>query len=89
MTTVAVIIGFITSDWNLFMKITGFAAIVPLLLSGLLSGALVDGDRLRANFKTETKEDRLRRNKWTFKFFLISLPNLSLLIIIVILGLSF
>jgi hypothetical protein len=87
-TIVAAIIGVETSDWDLFIKITGVAAIVPLLLSGLLSGAFVGGDRIRANFNTETKKDRKIRSKWVYRFLLISLPNICLLIILIIIGLT-
>ncbi|WP_100012040.1 DUF5316 domain-containing protein [Lentibacillus sediminis] len=86
-TIVALIVGAFTGDWNLFFIITGVAAIVPLLLSGLLTGAFVDGDRSRANYHTETKEDRLGKNKWVRRFLLIGAPNFCLLIILVVIEL--
>jgi hypothetical protein len=86
-TIVALIIGAFTGDWNLFLIVTGVAAIVPLLLSGLLTGAFVDGDKNRANYHTETKEDRQGKNKWVIRFLLIGVPNFTLLIILVVIGL--
>ncbi|WP_102027737.1 DUF5316 family protein [Salirhabdus sp. Marseille-P4669] len=86
-TLVALVIGTTTGDWVLFLKLIGIAALIPLLLSGLLSGAMVDGDRNRANYHTETKVDRQSKNKWVIRLLLISTPNLILLI--VLLGIGF
>lgn len=60
-------IGAFTGDWNLFFIIIAVAAIIPLVLSGLLTGAFVDGDRNRANYHTETKRNRQGKNKWVIK----------------------
>jgi hypothetical protein len=81
------IIGAFTG-WSLFYKIIGIAAIVPLILSGLLTGAFVGGDRNRANYHTTTKEDRHTNNEWAFRLFLIGLPNLIIVIIFVVLSLT-
>ncbi|WP_226036568.1 DUF5316 domain-containing protein [Aquibacillus saliphilus] len=86
-TLVALVIGSLTGDWNLFLKIVGVAALIPLLISGLLTGAFVDGDRNRANYHTENKEDRQQKNKWVIRFLLISTPNLAILITLVVIGL--
>lgn len=83
---VAVLIGVVTGDWSLFMKIIGGAAIIPLLLSGIFVGAFVNGDQIRANFHTETKGDRKSRHKWVTRFLLISAPNLTLLIVLIAFG---
>ncbi|MCT2535333.1 DUF5316 domain-containing protein [Aquibacillus koreensis] len=82
-TLVAVVIGFVTGEWNLVVKIIGGAALVPLLLSGLATGAFVNGDRARANYHTETKEDRQQRNKWVGRLLLISIPNVVIFIALI------
>lgn len=68
-------IGF--GDWTLIMKFAGYAGGGFLLLAAVFSGSLVSGDRMRANFSTETKEDRDTRLKWSTRFMLISLPNIA------------
>ncbi|MGP4108932.1 DUF5316 domain-containing protein [Virgibacillus sp. L01] len=85
-TIIALMIGVFTGDWNLFFKLIVAAAVIPLVLSGLLTGAFVDGDRNRANYHTETKKDRKDKNKWVTKLLIIGVPNFSLLIILIILG---
>ncbi|MRH41700.1 hypothetical protein GH741_03315 [Aquibacillus halophilus] len=87
LTIIALAIGVLTSDWNLFLKIIAVAAVVPLLLAGLLTGAFVDGDRNRANYHTEPKEYRQGKNKWVIRFLLLGVPNFTLLIIFVVIGL--
>jgi hypothetical protein len=77
-------IGLFTQDWELFLKIIGIAAVVPLLMAGLLSGAFVSGDRNRANYHSESKEDRNQKVNWMKIFLLISSPNVTLLVILII-----
>ncbi|MFB4166923.1 DUF5316 domain-containing protein [Virgibacillus sp. JSM 102003] len=85
-TIIALVIGVFTGDWNLFFKLIAASAVIPLVLSGLLTGAFVDGDRNRANYHTGTKKDRQDKNKWVTKLLIIGVPNFSLLIILIILG---
>jgi len=44
------------------------------LLSAILSGALLSGDRIRANYATEEEEDRHNRHLWMVRFFLAGVP---------------
>jgi amino acid transporter len=76
----------IFQDWNLILKTTSIAAITPLIISGIFIGAFVDGDRLRGNFHSETKEDRERNRKWASKLFLIGFPNIVMLVVLLILN---
>ncbi len=58
--------------------ISGGLAAIFIGLSMLTSGALVNGDSMRANFATETKEDRHDRRNMTTMFLLLGLPNLGI-----------
>jgi hypothetical protein len=51
-------------------------------LSMIFSGSLVSGDRMRANFATESKEDRDNRVTGTFRLFLLGLPNFVVAIVL-------
>jgi len=42
----------------------------------LMSGAMASGDRMRANFASETKEDRNERNHIMNNTLLLALPNI-------------
>ncbi|TKC18994.1 hypothetical protein FA727_05455 [Robertmurraya kyonggiensis] len=62
--------------------IPGGIGIILLGLSMVLSGSMVSGDRMRANYATESSEDRHSRNKMLLNMTLICAPNLILAIII-------
>jgi C4-dicarboxylate transporter len=62
-----------------FFLITG---IVCIIISGIFVGAWVDGDRQRANFHTETSEDRSVRTKVALIFALVGLIALIISVII-------
>jgi hypothetical protein len=73
---VALLISVFSNNFTLLYKITGAVAIISLVLSALLSGAFVDGDRLGRNLQSESKEDRKQRFSLTNSMLLIGLPNL-------------
>ncbi len=77
-----VAVSWIQGDWSMMMKYSGSFGVACLLLSGIFLGSNLDGDRLRANFATESKQDRDRRWKWSNALLLISLPNIVSAIII-------
>jgi hypothetical protein len=78
---VALIISFISSDFTLLYKITGAIALISLIVSALLFGAFVDGDRLGRNLQSESKEDRNQRFSLTNSILLIGLPNLLISVV--------
>ncbi|WP_028391007.1 DUF5316 domain-containing protein [Bacillus cihuensis] len=45
-------------------------------ISMIFSGSMASGDQMRANFATESVEDRRKRNRVTFRSALIGIPNL-------------
>ena len=55
---VANLIGFLLNDYNITLKITGFVVGGSFLISGILNGTFISGDRYRANLMGETKDDR-------------------------------
>lgn len=86
-TTLAVIIAIVLglfSDWELAIKVTGGIGVSSLLLSGILTGSFISGDRARANMSIETTEDRKFRNKYSSLLFLFGLPFLITAIIIIL-----
>ncbi|ODA42367.1 DUF5316 domain-containing protein [Desulfosporosinus sp. BG] len=70
------IVSFIFGDWSILFKLSGFIGIIALLISALMSGALISGDRVRANWTHEDHEDGKNRQERAFKLFLFGLPNL-------------
>lgn len=64
--------------------IPGAICIILIGLSMIFSGTMVSGDRMRANYATESSEDRNSRNKMIMGMTLIGSPNLILAIIIYI-----
>ena len=64
--------------WGLdkMFLITAVISGVLIGLCAIFSGSLGDGDRMRANYATETREDRLNRDSFTTKCFFMALPNI-------------
>jgi hypothetical protein len=65
--------------------ITGGIGFFLLGISMILSGSLVSGDKIRANFATESDEDRNRNKKIMFRTAQIGMPNLVLALLIYLL----
>ncbi|MDE3840883.1 hypothetical protein C0966_16555 [Bacillus methanolicus] len=71
------VVSIVLDDWNLIIKISGGIGLLAILASGLFVGAFVSGDRMRANFSSETKEDRSERLRTVNILLLFGLPNLA------------
>ncbi|MBO8171516.1 MAG: hypothetical protein H0Z33_06485 [Bacillaceae bacterium] len=86
MAVIVLAVGFISGDRDLMLNMIGFAAIVPLMLAGVFTGAFLGSDGVRNEARryhdTETPENRKRKNKWATNLVLIALPNLVLLIVL-------
>ncbi|MCK6256417.1 DUF5316 domain-containing protein [Fictibacillus sp. KIGAM418] len=67
---------FILNDWSLLLNVSGSIGLVSLLAAGLFTGAFIDGDRFRANYFSETKENRQDRIRYSTLLLLFALPNL-------------
>jgi hypothetical protein len=55
--------------------VTGSIGLIFLGISMVMSGSMVSGDKMRANFATESAEDRRERNRTTLKSMLLGLPS--------------
>ncbi|MFC7319418.1 DUF5316 family protein [Halobacillus campisalis] len=78
------VVWFMTGDENLFVRTIAVSAGIPLFLAGILTGALVSGDRHRANFHTESKRDRAFKNSLTLKLVVISSPSAVMFVIMLV-----
>lgn len=79
-----VLYGLFTSDWELAVKVLTVSAVIPLLIAGMMTGALVDGDRNRANANTEVKEGKERKSRWLVGLLFLSLPNACFMLVLFI-----
>lgn len=77
------------SGWNLVFTFVGGIGIISWGLAALLSGALVSGDRMRANYYTESKEDSKARKKLTMQLFLFGMPQLSIVLILFLIKITY
>ncbi|NBI30014.1 DUF5316 family protein [Chengkuizengella marina] len=74
---IALSIGEIHSIGNITLKV----AIILIILAIITSGTAVNGDRMRANFAYETRQDTYSRMRWSKNFLLMSIPSLVVWII--------
>ncbi|MFM9534129.1 MULTISPECIES: DUF5316 family protein [Lysinibacillus] len=56
--------------------LSGLLGGIFLVSAMLMSGAMASGDRMRANFATETNEDRNERNLLMNNALLLAIPNI-------------
>lgn len=56
--------------------VSGTVGCVFIVISMIFSGSVVSGDRMRANFATETTDHRDERNKITLNSLFIAIPNI-------------
>ncbi|MEY9972080.1 H+/Cl- antiporter ClcA [Lysinibacillus sp. RC46] len=56
--------------------VSGAIGCIFIVISMIFSGSMVSGDRMRANFATETTEHRDERNNITLHSLYIALPNI-------------
>ncbi|MFS1514517.1 DUF5316 domain-containing protein [Chengkuizengella sp. SCS-71B] len=69
---IALLIGEIHSIGNITSKV----GIILIVLAIITSGTAVSGDRMRANFVYESREDRNSRMRWSKNLMLMSIPSL-------------
>lgn len=61
--------------------VPGTVGCIFIVISMIFSGSMASGDRMRANFATESIENRDERNKITSNSLYIALPNLIVAIL--------
>jgi hypothetical protein len=66
------VISIALGDRSLIFKVSGGVGLISMLASGLFTGAFISGDRIRANFYTELKEDRSKRIQSSNRFFCLA-----------------
>jgi Family of unknown function (DUF5316) len=81
--TIGIMISVISAIVSYFMwdaahayQLPGVAGVAFIILSAIFSGNLVSGDRMRANFATETEDTRRDRHQSMVHFALLGLPSL-------------
>lgn len=72
---VGIVVAIVIWDIHMVADITGMIGLIFLVISMLMSGAFVNGDRVRLNAATETDEGRKQRNQVMTSSLLIALPN--------------
>lgn len=77
------LLGYFTQFHYLFIIVSGILGAGSLVISGMASGALVSGDRNRANFAIEDKEGRTQRTSMVQKLFLFGAPILAACILLI------
>ena len=70
------LLAIVLDEANLLLKLTGWTGLLTLGLAMIISGALVSGDRMRANTKREQAEDRRTRIHLSTIMLYLSIPNL-------------
>lgn len=72
---VGIVVALVIWDIHRVADVTGMIGLIFLVISMLMSGAFVNGDRVRLNAATETDEGRKQRNQVMTSSLLIALPN--------------
>ncbi|MGF7535252.1 DUF5316 family protein [Bacillus mexicanus] len=65
-----------------YLTIFGTLSIVFIVLAVLISGLAVSGDRQRANFHSETKQERRFKIQGTLNILIMALPTVIIFIIL-------
>ncbi len=81
MPIISSIIALSLNNKSIIFLLCGILGALSFGLSIILSGALITGDRSRANDFSEQTEDRKARMKWSLKLMLVALPNIAAAII--------
>jgi hypothetical protein len=76
LSVIGAVISLIIWGFDKLYYITGIVGLILLGLCVVLSGSLGTGDKMRANYATETSEDRLNRDRFVTNCLFISIPNL-------------
>ncbi|MBE6072709.1 MAG: hypothetical protein E7208_12290 [Clostridium butyricum] len=76
--------GFILKNYNLSFKIVSTISVICLIISGILNGTFINGDKYRANMLSETKEDRNKRINIIEYILIFAFPNIVVALILFI-----
>lgn len=76
LSVVAALLCLIVIGIDKVVLVNGAVGLFLLVLSMISSGSMVSGDRMRANFTSETTEERHKRTKLSMRLFFLGLPNI-------------
>lgn len=82
MMCISIFWGKILNNWMLTIQISGIIGLVCFVIAGILNGTFISGDRLRSNYSTDKKEDRIRRSKITNFVLIVGSPNFILAVVL-------
>lgn len=71
---IGILIAVIIWDVHMISNITSGMGFIFLIVACLFSGAFVNGDRMRANWSNETKENWVQRNKIAWRSLKMAVP---------------
>ncbi|MEK5078498.1 DUF5316 domain-containing protein [Solibacillus sp. FSL W7-1436] len=71
---IGILIAVIIWDVHMISNITSGMGFIFLIVACLFSGAFVNGDRMRANWSNETKENWVQRNKIAWRSLIMAVP---------------
>lgn len=74
---IGILIAVIIWDVHMISNITSGMGFIFLIVACLFSGAFVNGDRMRANWSNETKENWVQRNKIAWRSLIMAVPNFA------------
>ncbi|AND41478.1 DUF5316 domain-containing protein [Cytobacillus oceanisediminis] len=75
-----------STNLDAFILISGGIGLGCLLIAGLLSGVFISGDRIRANFATETSSERQKRYNRMLSFVVFGAPNFLVAILLTLIS---
>lgn len=76
--------GFILKNYNLSFKIVSAISVISIIISGILNGTFINGDKYRVNMLSETKEDRNKRINIIEYILIFAFPNIVVALILFI-----
>ncbi|MEK3886392.1 DUF5316 family protein [Bacillus sp. FSL K6-3431] len=76
-----VIISAVLKDWSFIYKISGIIGLITIILAGLSSWVLADGERSRINPNSEIMIDKKGQLNSSTKILLVGLPNILIAIL--------
>jgi hypothetical protein len=81
---IGVVVSTLSKNWRLIFDVSGMIGLGSWVLAGIFSGAFIGGDRIRANYHTEDKDNREQKTNWSTTLFLLGLPNIIAVVIVML-----
>ena len=81
LSVIGVLVSILIWDINMVITITSGIGLFFIVVAFLFSGALISGDRIRANLASESVEGKKQRDNIGFRSALISIPSFVIAIL--------